>query len=270
MSSGLLPKGDTTGNGSGGSGLFSDLTVDNLVVNATAVISNLIVSGSLTFGGIFKAALGVWSDVYSNYTPGSTVTVSTRSANANVLLSPDGTGGVVVKAASTLSADTLTATTANGPLTLAPNGSGSILATALVATAPTLVNVVAQTDGGTGRVYRFTLRGTWNTAASGVVYTFPVPNPAITQAITCTVEGNFHDTITNEVSYSLLTRTMLFVPATSFTTIYTAQNLWAHGAGAMWSQMAGDLATVAVRIFVQNNNTDLANYVLSVTILAYE
>lgn len=126
MASGLLPKNNPQ-SGSSGAGFFTSLTVDNLIVNSTAAISNLIVSGSLSFAGIFKAALGVWSDVYSNYTPGSTVTLSTRSANANVLLSPDGSGGVVVKAGSALSADTLTTTSA-GDLTITASGSNVTVA----------------------------------------------------------------------------------------------------------------------------------------------
>lgn len=168
MASGLLPKNSSQSDSSA-AGFFASLTVDNLIVNSTAAISNLIVSGSLTFAGIFKAAAGVWADTYSNYTPGSTVTLSTRGSNANVLLSPDGTGNVVVKAGSVLTADTVTSTTGATDLTLTATGANVQVASAkqLRATSPRFDQTV--TVAGTSTA---TLTLTCGAAPAGTTLTY--------------------------------------------------------------------------------------------------
>jgi len=198
--SGLLPHNPNTPTGGSSSGSFITLTVGslivtsfasianlavsgvttlaNLVVTGTTTFTNLIVNGTATINGALNATAGVFSDVYSNFTPGSTVTLSTTGSNAAVLLSPDGTGRVAVKAGSALTADSLAPTTAgplaistssNGNLNLSPNGTGLVVVTGGSTDGPITVNHTAQagvvinrTDGGgTANGYRCTQNGTY-------------------------------------------------------------------------------------------------------------
>jgi hypothetical protein len=97
-------------------------TLATLVVTGASTLASLAVTGASTFTGPLSAAGGVLSDVYANYTLGHTVTLQTTGGNANVLLSPNGSGSVVVASGRTLTADTLGSTTAATSLTLAPTG----------------------------------------------------------------------------------------------------------------------------------------------------
>lgn len=153
--SGLLPRNPGPPSGAGGSGFFSSLTVGSLIVTGLASLGSLLVSGATTLTGILSVASSVWSDVYANFTTGHTVTLQTRSANANVLLSPNGSGQVVVSAATALTADFLSPTSA-GPLTLTTPAAQSIMLTAGTGgsvTVPNLVplhaSLISPTTGGT-------------------------------------------------------------------------------------------------------------------------
>jgi len=145
--SGLLPHNPNNSTGGSSSGSFITLTVGslivtsfasvanlavsglttlaNLTVSGTTTFTNLLVSGTATISGALNGVAGVFSDVYSNYTAGSTVTLSTTGSNAAVLLSPNGTGRVAVKAGSALTADSLAPTTA-GALAISTTSNGNL------------------------------------------------------------------------------------------------------------------------------------------------
>jgi hypothetical protein len=155
-------------------------TLASLAVTGLSTLATLAVSGTSTFTGLLGAAGGVLSDVYANYTPDHTVTLETTGGNMNVLLSPNGTGSVVVATGRTLTADVLAPTTAgaltveslsNGNINLEPNGSGLVSSTAPVVVAATaalprfeigpgdLSDIVVARVGGAGQYFSGTAAG---------------------------------------------------------------------------------------------------------------
>ena len=139
--SGLLPRNQGPINAS--NGVFGTVTTGFLNVTNAATINDLTLTGvasdptavnaltlepdgTVTFRSIASLPFEA-SDIYPNATPNHTVALVTTGGNANVLLSPNGTGKVVVQAATTLTADALAPTTSGGPLTVSTSGSASIL-----------------------------------------------------------------------------------------------------------------------------------------------
>lgn len=100
-------------------------TVANLVVSGVTTFTTIVVNGAATVNGVISGASGILSDTYSNYTPNGPVTLRTTGGNANVLVSPNGTGSVVVKSGSGLTADTIAPTTA-GPLSISTSSNGNL------------------------------------------------------------------------------------------------------------------------------------------------
>ena len=140
MASGLLPRNQGpifSSNGTFGSVTTNYLSVVNAatinalsltgVLNDPTAVNALTLepNGTITYRTIaslpFEAA-----DVYPNATPNHTVALVTTGGNANVLLSPNGSGQVVVQAGTTLQADRITQTNPSVPLGLATSvGSGA-------------------------------------------------------------------------------------------------------------------------------------------------
>jgi hypothetical protein len=178
MSSGLLPHNPGAPSAGSGAAFFVALTVGNLIVTGIASVATLAVSGAAVIQGVLSSATRVASDIYENFTSGSTVTLRTTGSNANVLLSPNGTGSVVTKAAAVFTADSIAPTTAgaialastsNGNINLNPNGTGRVEVNGAATDGPLTVNhtanagvIINKTNSGTGNGYRTATSGTFS------------------------------------------------------------------------------------------------------------
>jgi hypothetical protein len=166
---------------------INDLSLTGVASDPTAVNAlTLEPDGTVTYRSIASLPFEA-SDIYPNATPNHTVALVTTGGNANVLLTPNGTGKVVTSAGTTFTADNISATTSGGPLTLSTVGAGSILLSPGATGAPVVVHAsnTLTVDGITpttaaGPLTLATLSGGANInlqpAAAGFVTITGVPN----------------------------------------------------------------------------------------------
>jgi hypothetical protein len=189
--SGLLPRNPGPPTSGAGFGFFSSLTVGSLVVEALASIATLVVGGAASVAGVLSAPGSVWSDIYANYTAGNTVTLETRSANANVRLSPNGTGQVVVSSGTTLTADAWASTTPTTNLHITPTGTFVAVASGKELTVDTIGTTSASTS------LALSPTGTSVVVASGIILTADTLSPTTAATpLTLTAASNQNIDIT--------------------------------------------------------------------------
>lgn len=272
----------------------SSLPTGFTVSSAPGAVAPVYAAGAST------SSSAIINGLSSNSAQGFSLTTAPPVTGGNIVINNNFLNQDVRTTASpTFAAATIAALTTSGSMQLSNGPSASVGVNALMydgvstpftikpvtdlSTAQTLLNKTLTspvitgapyvTDASHGRVYSATFSGTWNSNASGIVYTFTLPDQVTRQSVSASVEANLYDTVAHVSAYVRQTRTFEYIAATSCSTTYTSVNIWdkpSSGTGAaMLSQLAGGVSPGVINVFVQNNNTNLVRYVLNLTFIVY-
>jgi len=226
MASGLLPRnpGPPSAGGSGDN-FFASLTTGALIVNGSAVISNLTVNGGSTFNGVISGSAGILVDSIGTYTAGGDLLVGTTgTGKVNLNGSKFDTSGNLVIAGTSVTASggSLTVGTLGGNTTV-----GGVIFNSRQVTNVDYIeglygkfdNLVPKTSGGDLTISTFVSgRVLINSAYFDVSGTLYVPYIGVTNSITAAVMsapvGKFNSlsTVNNSGSISVTNDLALTVP----------------------------------------------------------